>query len=95
MQEIYNKEFMINKGCALPVTQKDLYSKINYLIENKEEYNKMVQCCKNTKKLYAVDKFYDALKDIQPANYNNLQLKDTKKQLIKKIKKQKKLDAKK
>lgn len=94
MQEVYNKNFMVQKGCAIEVTPKNLTEKINYIIENPTEYQKMVEATINTRKMHAVDKFYDVLKNVPTASYKNISLTDNKKQLIKKVNKQRKIDYK-
>lgn len=94
MQEIYNKEFMISHGCALPVTKKDLFEKINYLLDNPSEYNKMVDKTTRVRKLNAVDELYEVLKNVPTADYSNINFSDSKKILIKRINKQRKKDYK-
>ena len=37
-QEIYNKLFLINHGCAIGVTSKNIAEKINHLIDNPDDY---------------------------------------------------------
>lgn len=95
MQEIYNKNFLVEKGCALEVTSKTLTDKINYLIDNPNEYKKMVESAIKTRKMYAVNNLYEVLKNVPKASYDNLTLNETKKQVIKRVHKQRKLDLKK
>ena len=90
MQEIYNKEYMVKKGCAIEVTKNNFADNINYLLNNKEVYEKMVQSTIATRKLNVVDKFYDILKDIEPANYSDIEFNDNKKIVIKKVDSQRK-----
>lgn len=94
LQEIYNKNFMIEKGCALPVSKKNLADKINFLLANPQEYEKMVLATEKTRKLYAIDKFYEVLKDVPKANYDGLKVADSKKEVIKKVRQQRKIDHK-
>lgn len=71
-QEIYNKEHLIKNKCALSVTQKDIAEKINYLLDNPKEYNKLK---KNTLKLRKTDtlkKFYDVIKTVPKADYSHV-----------------------
>lgn len=85
VQEIYNRDFMVKKGCAIATTAKTLTEKINYIINNPNAYEDMVKATVATRKMNVVDKFYDILKDIPMANYNGLSLTDNKKQLVKNI----------
>jgi len=94
LQEIYNKNFLVEKGCALEVTNKTLTDKINYVINNPSIYNNMVAATIKTRKMYAVNQMYDVLKDVSKADYSNVMLTDSKKTLIKKVNKQRLLDLK-
>ena len=90
MQEIYNKDFMVKKGCAIEVTKDNFAEKINYLLTNNSEYEKMVQATISTRKLNVVDKFYEVLKDIKKADYSGIEFNHNKKQTIKNIHKKRK-----
>ena len=72
-QEIYNKDYAINNGCALEVNKKDTISKqIEFLLSNPDELEKMQQNCKKIRKLFVADKMMNILKDIPAAKYENL-----------------------
>lgn len=89
-QEIYNKEFLVNHGCALPVDKNNIADNINKLLENKEEYNKLKQSALNLRKIGTLDKFYEVISSFGKANYNNISFNDTKKQVIKNVDKKRK-----
>lgn len=84
-QEIYNKDYLVNAGVALPVTSKTLANTINELLENKEQYQQMVYNTLKIRKLNVIDKFYNILKDVPMAEYSDLEFKDSKRQTIKKV----------
>jgi len=86
-QEIYNKQYLINNGCALPVTSKTLCNTINSLLNDKNKYQDMVFNTLRIRKFNVIDKIYDILKDIPAAVYSDLEFKDTKRETIKKINK--------
>lgn len=87
-QEIYNKQHLIDAGCALPVTSKTLASTITSVISNKPMYQQMVYNTLKIRKLNVIDKFYDILKDVPTAIYSNTQFTDTKHETIRKVNKQ-------
>lgn len=91
-QEIYNRDYMINNGCAMGVTKKSLSDTLNKVLENKQAYNDMLQNCLKVRKLGAIEKMYNVLKNIPVANYDSIEpLTLTKRQLIKRVNKQRKL----
>jgi len=94
-QEIYNKMFLINHGCALPVTNKDIAEKINYLIENPNEYNNLKNATLNLRKTDTLDKFYNVINDCPKADYSDIHFGDNKRQVIKNVDKQRRLSIKK
>lgn len=89
-QEIYNKEFLVNHGCALPVNKNNIADNINKLLEDKEEYNKLKQSALNIRKIGALDKYYQTISSISKANYNKIKFTNTKKQVIKNVNKKRK-----
>ena len=93
-QEIYNKNYLIETGCALGVTAKTLASTINYLLEDKETYQSMVYNTLKIRKVDVIDKFYEVLKDVPNAVYSNAKFTDKKIETIKKVNKQRIKDIK-
>lgn len=87
-QEIYNKNYLVEAGCALPVTSKTLASTINELIDNKDKYQEMVYNTLKIRKTNVIDKFYEILKDVPTAIYSDLEFTDKKSETIKKVNKQ-------
>lgn len=84
-QEIYNKLFLINHGCAMAVTSKDIAEKINFLMENPSEYNSLKACTLALRKADTLDKFYDVLSKCPNADYSHINFNDNKKQVIKNV----------
>ena len=90
-QEIYNKEYLINNGCALAINKKNLASVLQNLVDNKEELVKMKENCKKIRKTFVIEKFYEVLKDVPKADYSNVEkLQDNKRTVIKKVDKRRK-----
>ena len=90
-QEIYNREYIVNSGCALPITNKTLSIELNKVINNPELYQQMLNNCIKTRKLGAIDCMYNVLKNVPQANYENIQpFALTKHQVIKKVNKTRK-----
>jgi processive 1,2-diacylglycerol beta-glucosyltransferase len=91
-QEIYNKEFLISKGCALSVDKTTIAQNINFLLNNKDEYNKMKNNALKLRKIGTLDIFYETISSCKKAKYDNLHLEDSPKQVIKNISKKRKLN---
>lgn len=94
-QEIYNKDYLVKTGCALPVKTKTLASTINELLDDKEKYQQMVYNTLKIRKIDVIDKFYDILKDVPNANYSDIAFMDTKQQTIRKVNRKRRSDIRK
>jgi transporter family protein len=84
-QEIYNKEFLIKNNCAISVNSKNIANTINQLMKNNKLYKTLKNNTLKIRKPDALDKFYEIISKCKKANYKNLVLTDSKKQLIKNI----------
>ena len=84
-QEIYNKEYLINNGCAIGVTKNTIAENINRLLENSNEYDTLKQSALNLRKVGTLDKFYEIISSAKKQDYSKLQLLDSKKQVIKNV----------
>lgn len=85
-QEIYNKEYCIKHKCALAADKNTIADKINYLLDNPDKYQELRENNLKTRRLGAIEKFYEVLKDVPVADYSNIpEFKDTKHQTIKKV----------
>ena len=93
-QEIYNRDYLINNGCALMVSKKDMAEKIELIATDNSLYNELAKNAEKAKKLNAVDEIYNILKDVPKANYSQINFSDTKKETIKKIDAKRKLQIK-
>ena len=93
-QEIYNKMFLINHGCAIAVTSKNIAEKINYLIDNPNEYNNLKSCTLALRKTDTLDKFYEVLSKCPSADYSHINFIDNKNQVIKNVHKRRRLSIK-
>ena len=84
-QEIYNRDYLVNNNCALSVNKNTIAQKINYLIENKDEYKKLKSSIKKVKIDNSLNIFYNTFKTFPTANYSNIVFTDNKKQVIKNV----------
>jgi len=85
-QEIYNKIYLINNGCALNINKHNTISKqIQFLLDKPEELEKMSINCKKIRKLNILDSFMEVLKDIPKAEYKDFNI-EKKSAVIRKIK---------
>ena len=89
-QEIYNKEFSIKNNCAISVNSKNIANTINQLMKNNKLYKTLKNNTLKIRKPDALNKFYEIISKCKKANYKNLVLTDSKKQLIKNIDKKRK-----
>ena len=89
-QEIYNKEFLIKNGCALSVNNENIAVTINGLLNDSKMLNYLRDNCLKIRMPNSLDIFYEEVSKVPKAEYNNLQVTDTKRQLIKKIRKARK-----
>jgi processive 1,2-diacylglycerol beta-glucosyltransferase len=94
-QEVYNKKYLVDNGCALNLNGKNTISKnINELIKDKTKYNQLVKNSKKIRKLNVVDKFWSLFKTFKPADYSKLKIelgtnKEIKKLVKNKLKREK------
>lgn len=93
-QEIYNCNYMVKNGCAIKVSKNNISDKINSLLNDKDLYNSLCENLKNYKRINAINKIYESLKDIPKANYKDLVINEKDKEIIKKINKQRIIDSK-
>lgn len=93
-QEIYNRDYLVEKGCALVVSKKDMAKKIEMLVKDSALYSTLVKSVEKVKKPNAVDEIYKILKDIKKADYSKIKFFDTKRETIKKVDIQRRLDIK-
>lgn len=91
-QEIYNCNYIVEKGCAIKVCSKEISSKINQLLNDENLYIKLLKKTEDYECVNAVEKMYEILKDVEKADYSNLKVMDNDKEMIKKIDKKRKLD---
>lgn len=89
-QEIYNKDFMVENKCAICVEKNNMASTINDLVKNPNKLEEMRKNCLKTRIVHSLDKMYDVLKTVPVANYEGVNLIDSKKQLVKKVRKARK-----
>ena len=93
-QEIYNRDYLVENGCALVVSKKDMAKKIEMLVKDSTLYSTLVKSVEKVKKPNAVDEIYKILKDIKKADYSKIKFFDTKRETIKKVDIQRRLDVK-
>lgn len=91
-QEIYNKEYLENNGCAIGINKKTLPRVIDDLVQNQDKLLNIKDNCKKIKKTFVLEKFYEVLSKVPKANYLDIQhVTDSKKTVIKKVDKARKL----
>jgi len=95
-QEIYNRNYLVDKGCALSVDNHNSVStQINKVIENPEIYKNLIKNIKKIRKLHVLDTFLSHFEKYPRADYSKIPaLTDTPKQLVHKINKARKLAVK-
>ncbi|MBE5757718.1 MAG: glycosyltransferase [Clostridiales bacterium] len=84
-QEIYNKDFLVNCGCAKTVNKRTIASTINDLMTNPKEYEKMKKSALKIRIEGTLDKFYDIISSTPQADYSDIIFNDNKKTVIKNI----------
>lgn len=93
-QEIYNRNFLVDNGCALTVSRRNMGQKIEQVVTNKQLYNKLKENAEKVVKLNAVNEMYSILKEVPPANYSTIEINDSKRETIRKVDKQRRRDIK-
>ena len=81
-QEIYNKNYLVDNKCALPVNKNNIAENIEYLLHNKKTYKELQNNAIKTRKPYPLEKFYNVISSCPKADYSNLKLTDNKRQVI-------------
>ena len=81
-QEVYNKEYLINNNCALPVTKDTIAGNIEYLLQNQIAFNSLKQNALKIRKEYPLDVIYKTIASCPPADYSKIIFASTKKQVI-------------
>lgn len=84
-QEIYNRDYLVENGCALTVSKNDMAKNIDMLAQNTSLYNSMLESVEKIKRPNAVEEMYKILKDIPKADYSQINFTDTKYQTIRKV----------
>lgn len=85
-QEIYNRNYLVEKGCALGVDAKNTVSQqINKVIENPKIYQNLIKNIKKIRKLNVLNTFLTHFEKYPKADYSKIVFKDTPKQLVHKI----------
>lgn len=84
-QEIYNKDYLIKNNCALEVNKNTIAKTINFLLKNKDEYEKLKESTLKIRKTNSLEKFMNVIFNCTPAIYNDVNYKLNKKEVIKNI----------
>ena len=84
-QEIYNKEFLVKNGCAIAVENNSIATNINLILNNKSKLLVLKENCLKLRKPDSLDIFYKEIANFGMANYDGLELKDSKNQMKRKI----------
>lgn len=96
-QEIYNKKYLVENGCAVDCNKKNTISKIiNKILNNEIDLEKIKDRMHALKKVDALLTFYNEIEKVEPALYpENLKTNYSKKEVIKNVDKERKLQIKK
>lgn len=86
-QEIYNKEYLLKNNCALPVTSKNLATTIVELMHDTKKYNLLKKSTEKISKPDALDIIYNTISKCNKPDYSDIELTDTKRQVIKNVNK--------
>ena len=84
-QEIYNKKFLVDNGCAISITNKTIGQAINNILDNKDEYNRIKDNCLKLRITDTIDRYYEVISKVPVADYSGIELKDNKRQVIKNV----------
>lgn len=85
-QEIYNKQYWIDCGCALSVTKNTIAANVNKLKNDENFYNSMRANALAQRKENVIDEIYSVLSAVPHADYGDWHFCDTKRQTVANIK---------
>lgn len=85
IQEIYNKEYLISKGCAIGVSKDTIATNINTLIANPDKYMALRNATISIRKPNALEDICNLITSQPLADYSKIDFNDSKKQLIKNV----------
>lgn len=85
-QEIYNKRYLIDCGCALGVTENTIAECVNRLKNDCEYYNSMRENVLAQRREKSIDKIYSVLADVPAADYSAWNFSDDKRKALANIK---------
>lgn len=71
-QEIYNKNYLIENGCALSIDKHNIAEKINFLLKNPSEYKRMKDNTQSLKKPETMNLVYSVIKKVPAADYSKI-----------------------
>ena len=84
-QEIYNKQYLIDNNCALPVTKDSLADNIIHLIKNPDCQKILKDSTMKIRKPDALESICKVLTKCKTADYSNINFTDNKRTVIKNI----------
>ena len=93
-QEIYNKNYLIDNNCAIAVTSSTIAKTINNVLDNPKQLDILKKSTQKVAIHGALNKMYDIISKCSTPDYSDLKVVDSKRQLIKNIDRQRKLDIK-
>ena len=74
-QEIYNKNYLVDNGCALSTTKNEIAKNLNYLLNNPDEYNRLKANTLKLRKIDTLNMIYDIIKTVPKADYSGIEKK--------------------
>lgn len=90
IQEIYNKEYLVSKGCAIGVTKHTIAENINELISNPDKYMSLKNATISIRKPNALEDICNIIASQKTANYSKIHFTNTKREVIKNVDKKRK-----
>ena len=93
-QEIYNKNYLIDNNCAIAITSSTIAKTINNVLDNPKQLDILKKSTQKVAIHGALSKIYDIISKCSTPDYSGLKVVDSKRQLIKNIDRQRKLDIK-
>lgn len=73
-QEVYNKNYLVENGCALSSNGNEIAKNINFLLEHPEEYKKLKENTLKIRKPETLTMMYDVIKAVPKADYSNIKV---------------------
>lgn len=72
-QEVYNRKYLVDNGCAIGlVKNKNLSNSINDLLMHRKKLDELKKNCLKIRKLNVIERFWELFKTFEIADYSNI-----------------------